>query len=68
MQVGISDRFLHMAQPASISQVWLQKGSPKSKEWTIMRLCTGDKDEFHKASFGHCRIQALGGASHGCQE
>ena len=31
-------------------------------------LCTSGKDGFHKASFSNCRIQALGGASHGCQE
>ena len=38
-------------------------------KWVYQKKVVVDgKDGFHKTSFVHRRIQALGGASHGCQE
>ena len=41
---------------------------PSPRSGLSWDLCTGGKDGLHQASFGQCCIQALGGASYGCQE
>ena len=40
---------------------WLLTGSWHRLQWD---LCTSGKYGLHKASFGHCRFKAMGGASH----
>ena len=69
MQVGISDKGCCIWHNLQIQTTtgWTRvlPGPRRGLSWD---LCTSGKDGFHKTSFGHRLIQALGGASHICQE